>query len=353
MSTPRTFITLLALTGVLAFPAVAQDVRPADEILAEFEALEAPSFDRSKSDDAEWVAQYLAAKKAYAEGQAALILELWESHPDHERVLELVPRRWQALYLEQIGFDTVAEETARVMETMPHSPLAVEAAYHAATALGNEHRWDAGHTLPAVERLIELAPHDDRAGGLLMRVASYGESDADRKLELYRRVLAWPDSRNAGYARGKVRQFEGLGQPFALSFEEARSGETISMEDLRDKVVVVDFWATWCGPCVAEMPHMKELYAEYRDRGVEFIGVSLDQPVERGGLDKLTAYVEENGIDWPQYYQGDYWDSEFSKSWGINSIPSVFVVDKGGDLYSVEARGKLDEMIPELLGTGS
>ena len=68
--------------------------------------------------------------------------------------------------------------------------------------------------------------------------------------------------------------------------------------------MVIDFWATWCGPCVAEMPKMKELYAKYRDKGVEFIGVSLDQPKEQGGLDKLKKFVKENEIAWPQYYQG-------------------------------------------------
>lgn len=119
--------------------------------------------------------------------------------------------------------------------------------------------------------------------------------------------------------------------------------------DLRGKVVVLDFWATWCGPCVAEMPKMKALYQEYRGQGVEFIGVSLDQPRDKGGLDKLKAFVEKNEIAWPQYYQGDGWESEFSSSWEINSIPAVFVIDREGNLHSVDARGKLETMIPELL----
>ena len=67
--------------------------------------------------------------------------------------------------------------------------------------------------------------------------------------------------------------------------------------------MVVDFWATWCGPCVAEMPAMKKLYAEYKDKGVEFIGVSLDH--KEGGLGQLKAFVAKEGIPWPQYYQGD------------------------------------------------
>jgi hypothetical protein len=94
---------------------------------------------------------------------------------------------------------------------------------------------------------------------------------------------------------------------------------------------------------------MKQLYAEYKPKGVEFIGVSLDQPEAQGGLTKLKEFVAQNEIGWPQYYQGNFWDSEFSKGWGVNSIPCVFVVDAEGNLASTQARGKLEELLPELL----
>ena len=149
--------------------------------------------------------------------------------------------------------------------------------------------------------------------------------------------------------KGGRRKHDGIGKPFELEFADAITGSTVSIKNLKGKVVVVDFWATWCGPCVGEMPHMKGLYAKYRDQGVEFIGVSLDQPKENGGLDKLKKFVKDNEIAWPQYYQGNYWDSEFSCSWGINAIPCIFVVDTEGKLHSIDARGKLEKMIPELL----
>ncbi len=69
----------------------------------------------------------------------------------------------------------------------------------------------------------------------------------------------------------------------------------------------------------------------------------------KGASTSLKKFVKEEGITWPQYYQGKGWKGDFSKSWGINSIPCVFVVDTDGKLYSVEARGKLEEIIPELL----
>lgn len=94
---------------------------------------------------------------------------------------------------------------------------------------------------------------------------------------------------------------------------------------------------------------MKELYAKYKDKGVEFIGVSLDKPEADGGLTALKGFVEKNGITWPQYYQGNWWASEFSSGWGINSIPCVFVVDQKGNLVDMDARGKLESLIPALL----
>jgi hypothetical protein len=97
------------------------------------------------------------------------------------------------------------------------------------------------------------------------------------------------------------------------------------------------------------MPKMKELYAEYKPKGVEFIGISLDNPQSKGGLSKLKDFVTGNQINWPQYYQGNGWDSEFSSSWGVNSIPCVFVVDAEGKLASADARGKLEELLPQLI----
>ena len=87
-----------------------------------------------------------------------------------------------------------------------------------------------------------------------------------------------------------------------LAFNDAITGKHIDLQkDLKGKVVVVDFWATWCGPCCAEMPKNKEIYAKFKDQGVEFVGISLDNPDDQGGLTALKKYVAANQIEWPQY----------------------------------------------------
>ena len=170
-------------------------------------------------------------------------------------------------------------------------------------------------------------------------------------------VHDYPDSFRGRLVQGERRQRERIGEPFELEFSDAITGRHVSMKDLRGKVVVVDFWATWCGPCIGEIPEMKRLYTEYHDKGVEFLGVSHDLPEEDGGLEALKEFVDREHIPWPQYYQGHdnarvvtgSPTNDFSEFWGISGIPTVFLIDTNGKLYSTEAHGRLDTLILRLL----
>ncbi len=323
--------------------------RPAEAILKDLDSVEMPKLDVARRKDQAYVREFNAKRKKSSKERAALILELFKTAPNHERIPVLMTERWRTLFVSDPESGDVLKEIDQVSNQTNDRKLKAQAAFWKADVKLAKSRATGKPDLSGVEEFVKLAPKDPRGADLLYRATSAAK-DKDLKTALEDRILNdFPDSRYVGVIKGSRRQRTLIGKPFDLEFSDAIKGSTVSIKALKGKVVVIDFWATWCGPCGAEMPKMKELYAKYRDQGVEFIGVSLDHTKEQGGLDKLKKFVAEKKIAWPQYYQGKGWDSEFSTSWGINAIPCVFVVDTDGKLYSVNARGKLDKMIPELL----
>jgi thiol-disulfide isomerase/thioredoxin len=345
-------VSMLSLGCVLVSAALALGAdRPAAEILKDIDAVKSPALDRTKVSDRAYVQEYVRQSQEAAKTRSKLILELYKAAADNERVPALMAERWGNTPPGGPQIDALLKEIDDVLAHTKNGKLKVEAAYFKAQAqlFKNRQHGEGKLDTTAIDAFIQLAPKDPRAGQLVY-MAAMSASDPKIKTALEDRILKeYPDSQFTPVIKGARRQREGVGKPFELEFTDANSGSTISMATLKGKVVVVDFWATWCGPCVAEMPTMKKLYEKFHGQGVEFLGISLDQPKDQGGLDALKKFVKEQEIRWPQYYQGKGWQSDFSRSWGINSIPTMFIVDQQGKLVSVEARGKLEELIPDLL----
>jgi peroxiredoxin len=116
------------------------------------------------------------------------------------------------------------------------------------------------------------------------------------------------------------------------------AGRAVQWNEYRGKVVLVDFWATWCAPCVREMPAVKAAYEKYRSRGFEIVGVSLDKDVSR-----LNAFVEQQQIAWRQVCDGQSWASPVAKRWHVESIPATFLIGKDGTISRVGLRGEMLE----------
>jgi len=134
-----------------------------------------------------------------------------------------------------------------------------------------------------------------------------------------------------------------LGKGLDMKFT-ATDGTKVDLAKMKEKVVLIDFWATWCGSCVAEIPNVKKTYEKLHSKGFEIIGISLDWDE-----DKLTQFIKKKDMPWPQYLDGEGWKNKISTKHGIRSIPAMWLVDKEGNLVDKKARTNLEEKVEKLL----
>ena len=135
----------------------------------------------------------------------------------------------------------------------------------------------------------------------------------------------------------------------APEFAEAdTSGKIINLSSFRGKYVLVDFWASWCGPCRGENPNVVKAYNRYKGQNFTIIGVSLDQP---NAKDKWLAAIHKDGLTWTQVSDLKFWNSKTAVLYGIQGIPQNFLLDPNGKIIAKNLRGDdLEDKLEELLG---
>ena len=143
----------------------------------------------------------------------------------------------------------------------------------------------------------------------------------------------WAGHKDLLEVKWKQKAWEGLELPnFSAT---ALDGTPISVSDYRGKMVVLNFCAKWCGFCAPEIPYLKEVYGEYHDKGLEVIGVSLDE-----NENEIREFTAEHEIPWSQIFDGKGWKSELAQFFGVTKVPSQWLIDRDGTIISVDTRGE-------------
>jgi peroxiredoxin len=142
-----------------------------------------------------------------------------------------------------------------------------------------------------------------------------------------------------------IKEKIGIGKPAKDFTVTLLNDESCRLSTLKGKVVLIDFWATWCGPCRKEIPNLKEYYKALNKKGLEIIGISLDVKEE-----KLQEYIKKEQLAWNISFSGKGWEDETARAYGVRSIPSYWLIDKKGHLRHFGLREEaLKKAIEELI----
>jgi tetratricopeptide (TPR) repeat protein len=159
-----------------------------------------------------------------------------------------------------------------------------------------------------------------------------------------------PSADDAEDVRRMIANPRLVGESFARGFKvKSATGDELSLETFKGKVVLLDFWAVWCGPCRVDMPEVRKIWKKYSGDQFVIIGVNLDS-----NRTTFEGYVKQEGLTWPHYYDGLRWDNKIARLYGVTSIPHTVLIDQEGIIRGVGLRGGgLSSKIGQLLKKSS
>lgn len=185
-------------------------------------------------------------------------------------------------------------------------------------------------------------PKRDEVYAMLLEVAS--SSSGDKARQVAQEIVDSPASSEIkDAAKAVLKRMDAVGKPVDIQFA-AVDGRNVDLAKMKDKVVLIDFWATWCGPCVAELPNVLAAYEKLHPKGFEIVGISFDEDKEA-----LEKFVAKQKMTWPQFFDGKGWQNKFGQEFGITGIPTMWLVDKKGNLRDVNGREDLSAKVEKLL----
>lgn len=196
----------------------------------------------------------------------------------------------------------------------------------------------------AVQMAQQTAQMLDRTGSTELALKAYETFSAklaEKKDERLDRVVQ--------SMQGTMRRLALLGNTMEVK-GTTLDGQPFDLASYKGKVVLVDFWATWCGPCIGELPNLKAMYDAYHDKGFEVVGISLDEDEEA-----LRKFVAQRELKWvnllDQNPENQGWSNPIARHYGINAIPAVILINQEGKVINLNARGEaLQEELTKLLG---